>query len=171
MRDAYIVGGASVVAIGIGVLFFLFGGSSIASTSPSAVNEFHQTATAVPFMELVHGSKSSVSARKDYLITSADEFSKLWKMVDATGEMPNVDFTKNYVAAVFAGSQSTTGYAVTVSKVEDTTVRMVTVTLMKPGENCSKKNSVTAPYILVQLPQTSLTFTHEDQVTTADCSQ
>jgi len=160
----------ALVAIVIGVVVFLYSSSS--STAPSSATGNNQAAVAVPFSPLVNGVHSNVQTRTNYLITSETELNKLWKMIDASGEMPNVDFNKNYVAAVFAGAKPTVGYSVQVSKVEDTAdARNVTVTLINPGSNCAEKSSVTAPYTLVELPKTSLPFTHEDQVTTINCSQ
>jgi hypothetical protein len=123
----------------------------------------------VPFTELSRGAHSDVSTRTNYLITSTAELEKLWKMISASGKMPVIDFTKNNVAAVFAGQKMTGGYAIVVSKIMDVQDRLVTVTLTKPGSNCILTQSTTAPYQVIQLPKTSLQFTHEDQVTTTNC--
>ncbi len=171
IRNLIIVFGSAFAAIVIGVLIFLYSGLSISNTSASAVNEYHPTAVAVPFMEIAHGTQSNVLARTNYLVTSVEELNKLWGIIDADGKVPSIDFSRNYVAAVFAGSQSTTGFTIEVSKVEDTSIRNVTVTITEPGKDCSKKKSATAPYAVIELPKTSLHLAHEDQTTITDCSQ
>ena len=171
MRNVLILGGAIVVAIIIGVFVFLYGGSGVSNTSLSSANENRLAAVAVPFIELAQGVQSNISMRTNYLITSASQLEKLWKIVDTNDKIPNVDFTKNYIVAVFAGNEPTTDYAISVSKIEDTDVRTVTVTLVKPGNNCLGKDLTTTPYNLVALPKTSLPFTHEDQAATTDCTR
>ena len=170
MRNAFIVCGVIVVSVAIGGLVFVYGGENFSGALPSeAINNNPITAVAVPFTELASGTQSNISTRKNYLITSASELQKLWGMIDVEGNPPAVDFTKNTVAAIFAGTEPTTGYAIAVSKVEDTNVRTVTVTLTKPGNSCVEGQLVTAPYVLIELSKTSLRFTHEDQVATNEC--
>ena len=161
MRNALIVGGISVVAIGIGVFVFLYGGKAF-GVAPS-------TEIIVPFIELAQGTQSSVSRRTNYLITSESQLDELWNMTDAKGIPPTVDFTKNYVAGVFSGKEPTTGYAITVSKVMDVKSRIVTVTLVSPDTSCILAQSMTAPYQIISLPKTSLPFAHEDQTITVSC--
>jgi len=144
MKNWIMTGGVVFVAIVAGVFLFLYS-TSVSSNQSSTV-------ISVPFTKLAQGTQSTVSVRTNYLITSTGEFEKLWKMIDAKGSPPTVDFTKNSVAAIFAG---------TVSSVEDTDVRTVTVT----GTSCSFKKATTTPYELITLPATPLEFTHEDQAT------
>lgn len=170
MRSALIMGGVVLAVVIIAVLVFLYSGGNL-NTVPSAATENHPIVTAVPFTKLVQGTQSGVSIRTNYLITSASGLEKLWKMIVANGKMPVVDFTAYSVAAVFAGEKPTDDYAIAVSKVEDTNVRTVVVTLAQPDASCKPKHSATAPYELIVLPKTSLTFTHEDRIATTSCSQ
>jgi len=169
-RSIIILSSSIVIAITIGVLAFIYGGNNLSNISSTSAGE-NPAAVAVPFTNLAHGVSSKVSTRTNYLITSKSELEKLWEIIDASGKTPSVDFSKNYVAAVFAGKKPTSGYDVVVSKVEDTNVRTVTVTLINPGDNCSEKSSFTAPYALIELPITQLSFTHEDKTATNDCSR
>jgi len=164
MRNALIVSGAVVVAVIVGTLLFLYGGENFSNKNYSIV-------TTVPFTELAHGTQSDVATRTNYLITSASELEKLWKMIDAKGNPPVVDFAKSAVAAVFAGQKMTGGYAIAVSKVTDAQDRVVTITLSSPDSTCLFTQSITAPYQIIKLPKTSLSFTHEDQTATTSCSQ
>ena len=173
MKDTAIIVGMAAVAVVIGVVIFLNGGgSNSANTQQSAGANNNQVAIAVPFTELTHGTQSTVKKRTNYLITSSVELNQLWKMTDASGEVPTVDFTQNDVIAVFAGTEPTAGYTVAVAKVEDSaTARAVTVTLAKPGGSCILAQSLTAPYQIVVFTKSTLPLTHEDQTTTLSCLQ
>jgi hypothetical protein len=163
------MGGVVLAVIIIEVLVFLYSGNL--NTIPSVAIENLPTITVVPFTKLVQGMQSSISTRINYLITSTDELEKLWKMISASEKIPTVDFTRYSVAAVFAGEKPTNDYTIAVSRVEDTNVRTVIVTLAQPTASCKPKHSITAPYELIVLPKTSLALTHEDRIATTSCSQ
>ncbi len=168
MRDTLIIIGLAFVAVVVGAFLFLYGRESLSNASSSAV-AYNTPAATVPFTELAQGVQSSVSVRANYLITSESQLSELWKMIDARGQTPVVNFATHDVVAVFAGKEPTAGYTITVSKVEDTNTREVTVALTSPGGSCVLAQSVTAPYQVVELPKTSLPLTHTDQAITASC--
>ena len=128
-------------------------------------------ATEVPFREIAHGTQSEVSRRANYLITSIDQLHALWKMIDAPGQTPTIDFDKNDVIAVFSGSKSTSGYAIDVSAVGDAESRMVVVSLTEPGASCFVGEEVTSPYQVIELSKTALPLSHQDKQVTASCLQ
>ena len=161
--------GVALVAIAIGAAVFVFGSGSLQSTSPNGANN-SQTAVAVPFTKLAEGSQSKVVARVNYLITTQEELAKLWKLIEEPSRVPKVDFNANVVAAVFAGEAPTAGYAIKVVRVEDADKRIVNVELTRPDETCVLAQSVVAPYQIVELPKTSLPFTHADTWATKTCS-
>ena len=171
MRDTLIIIGLALVAVVAGSFIFLYGRGSLSNTSSSAVPYGAPVAAAatVPFTELAQGAHSTVSARANYRITSQTQLAELWKMIDARGQTPVIDFAANDVIAVFAGKEPTAGYAIAVSKVEDANTREVTVALTSPGGSCVLAQSVTAPYQVIELPKTSLALTHVDQAITASC--
>ncbi|OGG92914.1 hypothetical protein A2609_03550 [Candidatus Kaiserbacteria bacterium RIFOXYD1_FULL_47_14] len=154
MENKIRICGFVVTTIIVGVLISFY--------SDNISNEPSSTAVSVPFTKLAQGTQSIVSARTNYLITSTSELEKLWKMIDAKESPPAIDFTKNSVAAIFAGA---------VSKVEDTDVRTVIVALAMPDGRCLPKNATTTPYELITLPSTSLAFTHKDQTVVTACEQ
>ena len=171
MRNTLIVGGVAAVAVVVGAFVLIQNDSRDASGAPAEAPVTSLAAVAVPFTELRHGTQSSVSERVNYLIDTQAEFDRLWKVMGATGEKPPVDFTTHSVIASFSGKKPTGGYAISIAKVEDTDVRMVTVTVAKPGGGCMTAQSITAPYVLVEVPKTSLALAHEDVATTTDCSR
>jgi len=168
-QERLIIIGVALVAICIGVYLFLNGNFS--STTPlPAVSDTQPTAVAVPFTPLLRGTYSNVTSRVNYFITSSDQLNELWKMINATTTPPKVDFEKNAVIAVFAGQQPSTGYAIQVSKVVDSSARLVSITIAKPDDACAKGKSLTTPYELVTIPTTSLPLAHEDLSATTKCN-
>jgi hypothetical protein len=141
-----------VAAFIVMVVFITVYGNTISSSSSAAIS--------VPFTRITQGTQSNISERTNYLITSSDELTKLWKMVGAKGDPPKIDFTKDCIAAIFAG---------TVSRVEDTNVRTVMVTLGTPDGRCLSKNATTTPYEIVTVPITSLPLAHKDISLTNVC--
>lgn len=172
MKDALIILGLSLLAILAGAALFMYGQKRYepqqATQTPAPQTQ--PAAALVPFTPLRSGSHSSVADRANYLITSASQLAQLWKLINATGTPPAIDFGSYDIAAVFAGQKPTTGYAITVSKIEDALKRTVIVDLVRPGPNCTVGQSLTSPYQLVKLPETSLPVTHEDKDTVRNCN-
>lgn len=168
-QERLIIIGVALVAICIGVYLFLSGNFS-STPVPATVSDTHATTVAVPFTPLMRGTYSNVTSRVNYFITSPDQLNELWKMINATSTPPKVDFEKNAVIAVFAGQQPSAGYAIQVSKVVDSSARLVSITIAKPDDGCIKGQSLTTPYELVTIPTTSLPLAHEDLLATATCS-
>ncbi|MEK7086389.1 MAG: protease complex subunit PrcB family protein [Patescibacteria group bacterium] len=174
MKDRILFIVAAVVAIVVGVLVFLYGNtgtSTPSSASPSLAGYDQASAvSSVPFTLLVSGSRSKVDSRVNYFITSSDQLNELWKMIDTTSTTPDVDFSKDAVIAVFAGQQPTAGYAIRVSKVVDSSSRLVSITIAKPDGDCMTGQSLTAPYEIVVVPITALPLAHEDLSVTTKCN-
>ncbi|MFA6519739.1 MAG: protease complex subunit PrcB family protein [Candidatus Paceibacterota bacterium] len=167
MKDTPIIAGIALLAVAIGVYFFLSG--DVKNSSPASVSESQTSAVAVPFTPLVSGTRSTIAERVNYFITSSTQLNELWKLVDAKGQPPKVDFTKEAVIAVFAGQQPTGGYAIQVSKIVDSGARLVSITIQKPDDSCKPKVVVTMPYEIVTIPATTLPLAHEDILTTVPC--
>ncbi|HVY55286.1 MAG TPA: protease complex subunit PrcB family protein [Thermodesulfobacteriota bacterium] len=168
MRTSLILAGFAAAAIAACIIVYVMSGTVPAAVSGQPSSE----GTLVPAELLVAGAQSSVTDRVNYLITSSAEFGELWSLIQATGTMPAVDFSTHSVLAVFAGQEPTAGYAIGVSKVEDTSDgRKVTIALSKPGSDCVTAAVITTPFELVSVPKTTLPLSHEDAVATTSCTQ
>lgn len=165
MRDKIIIVSVAVAVIVIGILVF-FSGNKKVSTTPASVAESVATTT-VPFTKLVQGAKSNVTTRANYVIASADGLSEFWKMAGASGKPPAVDFKTQAVIAVFAGKEPTS--SISIAKIEDSSVRMVSIAITKPEGVCAKKASISSPYEIAVVPATLLSLAHEDILTTTTC--
>ncbi|MFA6415038.1 MAG: protease complex subunit PrcB family protein [Candidatus Paceibacterota bacterium] len=164
-----LAGGGAVLALAVlGTFPFLFGGGSqyqpVTTNEPPAVAQ-----AAVPFTTLAQGDRSKVARRTNYLITSRDQLSELWKMLDTTTKPPSIDFTTEAVIAVFAGEEPTAGHAIAVSKIEDSQKRIVLVSVYAPGEGCMTAETITTPYQVLKVPRTDLSYTHSDAVVPRSC--
>ncbi|HUY05256.1 MAG TPA: hypothetical protein VMV62_00870 [Candidatus Paceibacterota bacterium] len=167
MRDKIIFAGVAVIAVIVGALVFVSGRGTVSNGSPAATGYSNETATAVPFTKLVQGTTSAVSDRTNYLITSPSQLSELWKMIDAHGTPPTVDFATHAVLAVFAGKQPSASIAV--AKIEDANERLVSIIIAKPASACAPQAVADSPYELVAVATTSLPLAHQDISTTASC--
>ena len=167
MRDRLIFTGVAVVAVVIGALFLSYGNVTVPAPRVPSAAQPQPEGKAVPFTELVHGSKSSVSERVNYLITSQGQLNELWKMTDAKGASPVIDFKTHAVLGIFAGAEPCS--AISVAKIEDATTRTVSVTLSKPDGACAGKITGNSPYVLVVVETTPLPLTHADIPTTVSC--
>ena len=165
-KETLIVSGVALVIVIVGAVILIPGLMTPATAQPVVV-QTQPAAVAVPFETLAHGVKSTVTTRVNYVITSSDEMTKLWKMVDAAEPPPTVDFNKQTVLAVFAGKGESAD--ITVAKVVDADARTVTVAIVPPGPTCAAKVKATAPYEVVAVPNTSLPLEHEDSTTVANC--
>lgn len=170
MKDGFIIVGFSLVALVVGA-YLVFHGRGAFSNAASAVGGSGLSATVmVPFTPLAEGVRANVDTRANYLITSSAQLGELWKLVAATSTPPAVDFSKEYVAAVFAGKEPTTGYAIAVARVQDARERTVTIKLAAPGAGCAVAKSPTRPYQIVELPRSSLPVTHQYEMATTSCT-
>ena len=153
-----------VVAILAGVAASPFSGQKFSDSSSAAVE--------VPFTEITNGLQSKVAKRVNYLIRSEVGLQELWKLIEAEGQPPEVDFTQEAVIAVFSGERPTAGHSVAVSKVEDVgDSRVVTISLIQPAPDCVTAQVVTMPYEILKLPATPLPLTHKDSVAIVNCSE
>ncbi len=165
-----LAGGGSIIALAVlGAFLITYRTSAL---QPAVVNRTSvQTITEAHFAEIALGSQSTVKSRVNYLITSQEGLTKLWKIVNTSVSEPKVDFTTHAVIAVFAGEQQTGGFQIRVAKIEDGSMRNVVVALAKPGPDCMVAQMITTPYQIVTVSVTSLSFTHNDLETTFSCGQ
>lgn len=169
MKDGLIIVGFAVVAIVVGVWLIFFGKNTVPTANPTTNSNLTAAAVNVPYNTLASGMHASVASRTNYLITSQSQLDSLWKLLGATSTPPQIDFNQNLVAAVFAGTEPTTGYQIQVSRVTDSADRTVHITLDAPGPHCQVAQQQTTPFEVVEVPQTNLSFAHAYQFATSTC--
>lgn len=180
MRDLFIIIGMCVAAIGIGTWLYFYvpiAEPTVVQTTeiqPTSVPATTGVTEAVSFVEIAKGSNATgVVTRKNYAIYSADEFEKIWKQTGSIKPRPEVDFTKNYVIAVFEGKVPSGGYSISVTGVMDTAdERSVAIHVTKPGKGClvNEALALSSPYQIITVPLTGGTLSHTDTESEVDCS-
>lgn len=177
MRSVFLLPLIVGLAVVIGGLLYLFGSapfqrSSLPSDTP-ANQSGSQGKNSESFTVLAKGQNAgSIDQRVNYRITDPDQFTMLWEMIYTVNgpSVPVIDFENQEVLALFDGSHSTGGYAISVTGIDDKGGRrVIMIERTEPGENCSTTNAATNPFILVTVPSTELTFDHEDTVKTTEC--
>lgn len=118
---------------------------------------------------LAPGAKS----RKNYAIYTQDEMTDFWKIAHGADEkkMPVVDFKKNYVVVVFAGTKPTTGYSIAVGHIKDSgTARNVEVIISGPAKGCKNAEAKTSPYQFIEVPYgIEVSHAHTDTEKIKEC--
>jgi len=133
-----------------------------------------KTTPSMTFRVLGTGTHAAaVSTRKNYAAYSETDFAKLWGMAHGSDGtiLPKVDFSKEYVIAVFTGQKSTGGHSIAVASVSDEgNVRTVAVTLTKPGEGCIVTQVLTNPYQIIAVPFSDSSLAHTDTEISPPCN-
>tara|TARA_R110000824_G_scaffold401771_1_gene615913 strand:+ start:565919 stop:566458 length:540 start_codon:yes stop_codon:yes gene_type:complete len=179
MRDLLIIISMCVAAVAVGTwLYFYVPSTDLRPTETSEIEEVQaqeasSEAVPVSFMELAQGSSATeYTARKNYAIYSVDEFARVWKKAGRTDDVPSVDFSTQYVIAVFAGTKGTGGHTIEVSAVTDTAgARSVALRLSEPGASCVVTQAQTSPYQIIVVPHGELSLSHTDTTAVSECSE
>ncbi len=105
---------------------------------------------AVPFTTLDRGALSAIEQPRQVVVRSQGEWDTLWKAHAPGRPEPKVDFTRQMVVGVFAGTRPTAGYDVTITgiRVEGDGLT-VACTMSEPGKDMLVAQVITAPYHLV----------------------
>lgn len=180
MRDILIVLVMILAALGIGAALYVYGPPEFTQTPEPSGEEalpvtpvVSPTPTDVRVTVLDQGTNAgAASSRKNAAAYDTEAFKRLWQMAhgnDGT-PLPAVDFTKEYVIGVFAGTRSSGGYSIEVSNVtDDAEARTVTITLTKPGPGCIQSQALTSPYQIVSVPLSGLPLSKEERTQETFC--
>ncbi|MEM3610076.1 MAG: protease complex subunit PrcB family protein, partial [Candidatus Anstonellales archaeon] len=100
------------------------------------------------------GQISRITERKIYVIPISQELENVWREMFPNPEerpkIPEVDFSKYNVVAIYDGQRSCTGYSLVLESYEETSNEIkVRVKTMAPGKNCACASMITYPYILL----------------------
>jgi len=114
--------------------------------------------TPVSFETIEQGSYSTLSERQSIVIDNAEEWKELWETMHANRqplpELPQIDFKKEMVLAVFQGQQATGGYSIEVAKIVEDSNIVVGVIEKTPPPGAFVTQAITSPYHLVKIAKT-----------------
>jgi len=128
----------------------------------------------IPF-EVIHGgSYSAIGDKRQVVIKNNDDYQKLMSEVyanlDQMPRIPEVDFSRNYVVAVFMGTKNTGGYAINFDKIiKRTNDLTVSVYETSPGAKCVVTDAITQPYEIVKIPKIDKTVKFKTKLRVKEC--
>lgn len=98
-------------------------------------------------------TNSGIGEPRRLVIRDATNWQNFWSDLDAGGDRPAVDFTRETVIAVAAGGQRSGGYDIRVDHVElrDNILRIEVIETV-PGPNCITTTGMTQPVDVVVVP-------------------
>jgi len=114
--------------------------------------------TQLPIKTIKQGTYSGIGVKKLSEIQSSFDFSLLWNAhharITPQPALPLVNFSKEMVIAVYAGTKSNAGYSITVEQVEDDG-NLVTISYRERSPSGMTAAVMTQPFHLVTIPKTS----------------
>jgi hypothetical protein len=112
----------------------------------------------VPFTPVSRGSHGGVTERRFVLVNALEEWKELWieikGCVAPVPPVPEVDFSRQVIAAVFQGLQRSGGYSISVEAIIETVDRVeVEVREKEPGPRSLVTMALTSPWEAVAFPR------------------
>ena len=106
------------------------------------------------FETLGKHSSSGHREKRNYLITSREEWQGLWERVHTDvipkPDLPAVDFTQRVIIAVFQGEQTSGGFEISVTDLVKNGKKLTAkVTEVSPGGSCGVTAALTQPYHII----------------------
>jgi hypothetical protein len=126
----------------------------------------------IDFTTIAQGTNSGYQSASRTGIDNLEEWVDFWQQhtcnVEPPPPVPQVDFTRYSVVAVFAGEQPTGGYSIEILRVEtgDSQTQeqlAVTVQHRQPGAGDLVTEALTYPYHMIRIPKivgSKITFKH-----------
>lgn len=110
----------------------------------------------VPFQTLYLSQFSDIRSERGQLIESQREWDDVWDEIGRGGPPPDVDFNRDDVALVAAGTKPNGCYSIEIRRIDIRSgVLRVDADLTEPGTDCVCPANVVRPVHAVRLPRTS----------------
>ncbi len=105
---------------------------------------------------IAEGNQSAMEEASNKLITHPDDWKKLWTEtyvgIDPKPDMPEVDFAKNKVIAIYLGMVRTGGHTLTIGSIElDKENTTVAIKHGKPGAGCMTTSAIEYPFLFATI--------------------
>jgi hypothetical protein len=174
MRNLLIIGAICALALAVGGFLYWHTSLSQASLTAAGANAGASEGRNIPIKVLDQGENAfDMASRKNIAIYDPIAFADFWKKAHGTDgtPLPSIDFSKNYVIAVFAGTVPSSGYSIEVDKVTDEEdARSVAVLIEEPDASCRVIQEDRHPYQFVSVAFTDATaLAHTDVRTKRPC--
>jgi hypothetical protein len=151
----------AVAIAGLGVAVVLAGCSPEEVSSSTPAGGSHRGEEAVAQMVPVtvdQGARSAIRDSRQIVVRNAGQWAELWAEHIAgqspTPPLPSVSFATDMIVAVFLGERATSGYAVSIARVEDRGDEVVvSVEVMNPSRDAFVLDVLTSPFHIVTVPR------------------
>lgn len=144
--------------LSLSVLVFLIGCSEEPSEPKKAVE-----LPPVNFVMIQEGNTSGIKADMTsiYKLDTAESFQVFWaehsKNIQPPIAAPAIDFTKNMIIAIVDTDQPSSGYGLTVDKLQVVDDKLYIFAIRKqPGAGCVNLGMISQPFVMVEVPQSDL---------------
>ena len=102
------------------------------------------------FRTIDKGIQSAIDVRREAIVRTLPDWAALWKQHTPDRPVPPVDFDREMVVAVFAGSRPTAGYSVEVTSVEERDgAVVVSYRELAPSRDAVTAQMLTSPYHVI----------------------
>ncbi|MEK6286273.1 MAG: protease complex subunit PrcB family protein [Acidobacteriota bacterium] len=116
-------------------------------------------ADTICFLGVLKLADSGHAEAQNYVIKTQTEWQSLWeKIFSNTGEkppLPEIDFTRRTIVAVFQGSQPSGGYEISIQELVETESSLeVFVKAFAPGKRCIVTGKISRPFDIIEIEKT-----------------
>ncbi len=138
-------------------------------------NIIPQNSEEVNFIVISSGAHSGYSEESYLVIKDGDDFKKLWNKVNSTiipqPSVPEIDFSKYMVVAVFMGTCPTGGYSISIRSIRESEENIyVEVEKIKPGKDCILTQVLTQPFQIVKIKRSDKKVIFVKNTTVKNCT-
>ena len=107
----------------------------------------------VAFTTVARGTDSQITAPREAIVRSADEWRALWSAHRAEAA-PTVDFSRFMVVGVFLGTRPTSGYAAEIVRVRsEGPVTTIEYREQRPAADSFNLQVLTSPFHVIRIPR------------------
>jgi len=124
----------------------------------------------VPFQTLIQSQSSGIASPSEEVIRSNGEWTAIWNQIGRGGPPPQVDFGRDMVLLVAAGSKPNGCYTIEIRDVEARFGDLqVFADLNEPGAGCVCPQGIVRPVHAVRVPRSSRPVDFNVRTVTQSC--
>ena len=128
------------------------------SSTPAAGLPQGETVAQMEPVTVDQGARSAIRDSRQIVVRNAGQWAELWAEHVAgqspAPSLPSVSFATDMIVAVFLGERATSGYAVSIARVEDRgDAVVVSVEVTKPSRDAFVLDVLTSPFHIVTVPR------------------
>lgn len=148
--------------------------AEIKENNSVVANETMKETVKQSFQLIANGTNAENVERGNYVITRSTDWKNLWTKINYYSSpipaLPEVNFSKEMVVALFSGRRYSSGYSIEVYDIQEKTNTIVVfVKEYSPGSNCIVAQSVTYPFQIIRIPRSEKEIGFDSQEVTINC--